>query len=121
MEIPEHKDIISTGFVSEQEKWDAMAGCDWLIMPSKYESLSMVLLEAWSIGKPALVNRQCDVLVEHCEVGKGGLSYETWDEALNIISQLPHSEYIKLGDQGVEYVKKKYNWPIICEKFKVLF
>jgi glycosyltransferase involved in cell wall biosynthesis len=120
MEIPEHDDIIATGFVTLQEKWNAMAGCDWLMMPSKYESLSMVLLEAWSIGKPALVNKQCDVLVEHCEVGKGGLSYESWDEALDIITQLPHTEYAKLATQGQKYVQEKYNWPIICEKFKAL-
>ncbi len=120
MEIPEHDDIIATGFVTLQEKWDAMAGCDWLMMPSKYESLSMVLLEAWNIGKPALVNRQCDVLIEHCEVGKGGLSYETWDEALDIITQIPHNTYTELGIQGQKYVQEKFNWPIICEKFKEL-
>jgi len=120
MEIPEHDDIIATGFVTLQEKWDAMAGCDWLMMPSKYESLSMVLLEAWSIGKPALVNRQCDVLIEHCEVGKGGLSYETWDEALDIITQIPHNTYTELGIQGQKYVQEKFNWPIICKKFELL-
>jgi len=39
-----------------------------LVMPSPFESLSMVLLEAWNRGLPALVNARCKVLrgqVEH--------------------------------------------------------
>ncbi len=32
-------------FVSEKEKWNAMAACDWLILPSEYESLSISLLK----------------------------------------------------------------------------
>ena len=46
MPIPFHDDVIHLGFVPEQEKWDAMAACDWLMMPSPHESLSMVLLES---------------------------------------------------------------------------
>ena len=32
------------------------------IMPSYFESLSMVALEAWALGKPVLANGKCDVL-----------------------------------------------------------
>lgn len=66
MPIPEHPDIIPLGFVSEQIKWDALAGCEILIMPSPFESLSIVLLEAWAVQKPVLVNASCGVLVGQC-------------------------------------------------------
>ena len=33
-----------------------------LVVPSPFESLSMVLLEAWNQGLPALVNGRCRVL-----------------------------------------------------------
>ena len=121
MDIPEDDNIIATGFVSVQEKWDAMAGCEWLLMPSKYESLSIVLLEAWSLGKPALVNQQCDVLVEHCLSGKGGLPYNSWSHANTILNELPHKEYTELGANGKKYVANNFNWSIIREKFESLF
>ncbi|MBA2432449.1 MAG: glycosyltransferase, partial [Chthoniobacterales bacterium] len=60
--VPFHDDIIYLGFVEEAEKWNAMAACDWLLVPSPHESLSMVLLETWAVGRPAIVNAQAEVL-----------------------------------------------------------
>src|SRR5205085_6798946 len=52
--VPYDRDIVYLGFVSEEEKWNAMAACDWLILPSEYESLSISLLETWALGRPAI-------------------------------------------------------------------
>jgi glycosyltransferase involved in cell wall biosynthesis len=38
MRIPTHPDIIALGFVDEQTKWNALAACDLLVMPSPYEA-----------------------------------------------------------------------------------
>ena len=38
--IPDHPLVRHVGFISDQEKYDALAGCEALIMPSFYESLS---------------------------------------------------------------------------------
>ena len=48
IDIPSNPKIHSLGFVSDQDKFDALAAADLLIMPSYYESLSMVLLESWA-------------------------------------------------------------------------
>ena len=77
MPIPKHPDIIALGFVDEQVKWDALAACDVLVMPSPYESLSIVLLEAWAVGKSVLVNGRCQVLVGQCRRAQGGLWYRS--------------------------------------------
>ena len=39
-----------------------IAAADALVMPSSFESLSMVALEAWALGRPVLANGRCDVL-----------------------------------------------------------
>ena len=54
--IPTHVRIRHLGFLDDTDKFDAMAAADLLIMPSYYESLSMVALEAWALGKPVLAN-----------------------------------------------------------------
>ena len=49
-------------------------------MPSFYESLSMVTLEAWALGRPVLANARCDVLQGQCRRSNGGLFYATYGE-----------------------------------------
>ena len=114
MAVPDHPDIISLGFVSEQTKWDALAACDALIMPSPYESLSLVLLEAWSVGKPVLVNGRCEVLVGQCRRANGGMWYEDFEEfsqGLVYLQQGCNPDV--LGRQGWRFVKTNYSWPLI--------
>ena len=63
---PDDPRIRHLGFLPDQDKFDAMAAAEVLIMPSYYESLSMVALEAWALGKPVLANGRCDVLKGQC-------------------------------------------------------
>ena len=120
MPVPYHPDIIHLGYVSEKEKWSAMAGCDWLINPSLYESLSIALLETWLAGRPAIVNGRCDVLVGHCRKSHGGvwyLSYEEWASALTSVDAPTKTI---LGQQGMRYVQDNYSWPRIENEYKAL-
>lgn len=111
MEIPPHPDIISLGFVDEQTKWDALAACDLLVMPSPYESLSMVLLEAWMAGKPVLVNGRCEVLVGQCRRANGGLWYENFGEFTLCLRTLQNDDLsTRLGCQGKQFVEQQYSW-----------
>ena len=50
--IETSEDIIYTGFISEQEKSSYLKNSTGLIIPSPYESLSMVTLEAMIMVNP---------------------------------------------------------------------
>ena len=114
MPIPVHPDIITLGFVSEQTKWDALAACEALVMPSVNESLSMVLLEAWSVGKPVIVNGRCEVLVGQCRRSNGGLWYSNYQEWAEIFACLQAGRVSNvLGRQGWRFVREHYSWPSI--------
>ena len=110
MPIPFHDNIIHLGFLAESEKWDAMAACDWLLMPSRYESLSMALLETWSVGRPAIVNGRCDVLMNHCRLSNGGVRYSDYDEWASVLTVVDAATKDVLGRQGQRYVEKHYLW-----------
>jgi glycosyltransferase involved in cell wall biosynthesis len=62
--VTEHPDIVVTGTVSEADKWDILAGAKVMVNPSAYESFSLVLLEAWTVGIPVLVNQMCAAGIE---------------------------------------------------------
>ena len=93
-----------------KKKWAALAACDWLMMPSPHESLSMALLEAWSVGRPALVNAECDVLVAHCRAGAGGLWYSNYEEWWSALSIADSRTMAALGANGRAYVESEYTW-----------
>ena len=120
MPVPFDDDIIHLGFLSDDEKWNALAACDWLLMPSPNESLSIALLEAWSVGRPVVVNAACDVLVEHCRLAHGGLwheSFEEWAAALSLTSA-PVAD--ALGAQGRQYVQRNYAWARVEQDYLAL-
>ena len=120
MPIPFHDSIIHLGFLAESEKWDAMAACDWLLMPSRYESLSMVLLEAWSVGRPAIVNGRCDVLMNHCRMSNGGVWYSNYEEWASALTAVDTATKAALGRQGKGYVQHNYSWQRIENDYKAL-
>lgn len=121
--VPDHADILATGFVSEEEKFDGLAAAELIVVPSKFESLSMIALEAWLMKKPALVNGNCLVLKDQCRRSNGGLYYYNYDEFAAAIDYLrTHPAHCAtLGRNGREFVLNNYEWSIILSKYKTLF
>lgn len=117
MPIPNHPDIIALGFVDEQTKWDALAACNLLVMPSPYESLSIVLLEAWAVGKAVLVNGKCDVLVGQSRRAQGGLWYTNKDEFEVALEKMDERVRNQLGLQGKAFIEAHYIWSKIEGKY----
>ena len=116
MKIPQHPDIVSLGFVNEQDKWNGLAAADWLLNFSPYESLSLVLLEAWSVGTPTIVTDKCDVLVNQSKRSNGGLwseNYTVFHHILNTVSPLLRCQ---LGRQGKRFVETHYTWEKVVKK-----
>jgi glycosyltransferase involved in cell wall biosynthesis len=123
MRIPPHPDILYLGFIGEGEKFSALEGAELLVMPSFYESLSIVTLEAWAVGKPVLANARCDVLKGQCLRSKGGLFYENYPEFREALSLLLRSAKLRqaLGENGKKYCQANYTWDIIEKKYLTIF
>lgn len=118
MDIPVRKDINFLGFVSEDKKYEFIKKSTLLINPSKQESLSLILLEAWKAGKPVLVNSRSEVLKGQVIRAQGGLYYEDYEEfeaMLNWLIEHPKERKI-MGGNGKKYVDLNYSWDIIEKK-----
>ena len=122
MPIPEHPLIRPLGFVDDGVREALLRKARALIMPSPFESLSMVLLEAWNHGLPALVNARCKVLRGQVERADGGLYYgNTVEFAAALDYLLDHPDAARqLGRQGLAYVDREYRWPIVMNKIEAL-
>ncbi len=121
--IPKHPRIRHLGYLSDEDKFDGLSAADLLVMPSKFESLSMVALEAWALGKPVLANGHCDVLRGQVVRSNAGLYYETFDEFAEALDLLEAAGPLAapLGRNGREFFRRHYAWPVIERKYLDMF
>lgn len=122
MEIPEDKDIISLGFVSEEDKYALMKDARVFVLASEFESLSIVVLESMMSGTPVLVNGECEILKGHCLKSNAGLyfsNYTQFERTLTWLLTHP-AEYAQMQENGKQYVGTHYQWPTIIEKIEAV-
>jgi len=119
LDIPQHPRIRHLGFLDDTDKFDAIAGAELLIMPSFFESLSMVALEAWALGKPVLANAKCDVLKGQCIRSNAGLYYDSEAEFVETLRAIEFNKWIagSLGKNGRQYYRDHYDWPVVERKY----
>jgi glycosyltransferase involved in cell wall biosynthesis len=122
MQIPANPRILALGYVSNEVREALLAHARALVVPSWYESLSIVLLEAWNHGIPALVNGRCKVLAGQVRRANGGLYYmfpAEFDEAADFLLNRP-AERDAMGRQGLAYVDREYRWPTVLSRVETL-
>lgn len=122
MPLPALPGVRYLGFLSEAEKAAAMAGARAIVCSSPYESLSIVLLEAFALGTPGLVNERSAVLREHCLRSNAGLFYADADEyreALDLLVR-DHDLHDALAASGRRYVDAEYRWSVVLDRWRAL-
>jgi glycosyltransferase involved in cell wall biosynthesis len=112
MRLPRDPRIETLGFVSDERKRELIAGALALVVPSRYESLSLVALEAWAAGTPVVAMEHSAVLAGHLERSGGGWLYGDaagLDRALGELLASP-GERRRRGLAGRAYVAEGYTW-----------
>ena len=117
--IPEDEDIIYVGAISDEDKFDALSAAEILMMPSFYESLSMVTIESWALRKPVIVNGGCPVLKDQIIRSGGGLYYNNYFEFKEALEYILNNKkiYEKMGEKGRAFYEENYTWNRIVEKY----
>jgi glycosyltransferase involved in cell wall biosynthesis len=115
----EHPDIVVAGMVDEDVKWGAYAGAVALVQPSPYESFSLVLIEAWLAGAPALVNAGCLATREHCARSGGGLWFGSYGSFEVAVDRLVGDAALRgaLAARGRAYAEAEFAWPVLLERY----
>jgi glycosyltransferase involved in cell wall biosynthesis len=120
MRIPEEPFIRFAGQLPDQERSDAVEAATVVVVPSPFESLSIIALEAFAAGTPILANARSEVLVDHCRRSNAGLYYESRDEFVECLRLLVSDEGLRLamGRNGREYVRRNYRWDLVIAKYE---
>lgn len=119
LEPPKDDSIHALGFLEDADKWDALAACLALAIPSRLESLSMATLEAFYAERPVVANANCAVLRGQCRRSGGGLYYSNYDEFKEILELMEREPGLRerMGRAGRAYFQQHYAWPVILEKY----
>jgi glycosyltransferase involved in cell wall biosynthesis len=123
MPLPEEPFIRFAGYLPDQERVQALEAATVVVVPSPYESLSLLALESFAVGTPVLANARSEVLVEHCRKSNAGLYYADRDEfveALKVLMADPRLR-ARLGRNGRDYVRTNYRWDVILSKYERMF
>lgn len=114
-----HPDVLVAGSVDEATKWGLLRGAVALVSPSAYESLSLVVLEAWCAGTPVLVNGACATTRRHCVVSGGGLWFDGFGSFEIALARLTRDAALReaLAAAGSEYVEAHYRWPVVLDRY----
>ena len=123
MPLPEEPFIRFAGRLSDQERMQALEAATVVVVPSPYESLSLLALEAFAVGTPVLANARSEVLVDHCQKSNAGLYYADRDEFNESLRLLVADQRLRaaMGANGREYIRNNYRWDVILAKYEKMF
>ncbi len=123
MPLPEEPYIRFAGRLSDQERVQALEAATVVIVPSPYESLSLLALESFAVGAPILANARSEVLVDHCRRSNAGLYYADRDEFTEGLRMLVGDPRLRaaLGTNGRDYIRTRYRWDVILAKYERMF
>jgi glycosyltransferase involved in cell wall biosynthesis len=123
MSLPEDPHVRFAGLLSDRERTQALEAATVVVCPSPYESLSLLALEAMSVGTPILANARSEVLVDHCVQSNAGLYYASRDEFVECLTLLMADGGLRaaMGRNGRNYIQRNYRWDVVLAKYEQVF
>lgn len=120
MSIPHHDAIIHLGFVSDAIKNQVLSKSSGLVIPSFYESLSLVTLESMQAGIPVIGNAKCEVIKSHIIDSGSGFVFENQKSFDQVLHQIfdPETDLSAILERGKKYVAHKYQWDNVIAKIQ---
>lgn len=112
--------VVDLGFVSDEERNDAMAAATAYVQPSAMESFSRTVLEAWLAGTAVVANAGSSVVSWHVARSGAGLVYHSHDEllhALRMVAERPR-QFAALAQPGRQYVLDHYRWSDVLDRIE---
>ena len=118
MRLPRLPGVVAPGWLGEEDKRAALAEAAATIMPSAFESLSVVALESWAAGTPVLASARGEAVAGQCRRSGGGLVYDDAASFAAALDRLRGPEGRELGAAGRAFVGRECSWERILGVYR---
>lgn len=110
------------GYVAGESKANAYHEAEFLVIPSRQEAMSIVVLEAGVCGTPVLLTDRCG-FDEVDEVGGGRVVQATVSGLAAGLAEMmdKQTNLVQMGDRLKCFVKCNYTWDLICQRYLTLY
>jgi len=112
------------GKVNDEQLFEAYRWCHALVLPTRFEGMPTVVLEAMAQGRVALVS-DVGASAELVDPDNGTLlpkgDAEALYKALVDLAAAPSEERAKMGAAGHERVLARFTWEVCTDQFVALF
>lgn len=121
--IPSSEQFLDFGFVSEEAKQRIIGRSMGIINLSENESFSIVIMEGWLLGVPAVVSANCAVTMNHVRRCDGGLYVSTSDEFALALKYLEEQAGLRetLAANGRAYVRRAFSFDAVLSRYLGVF
>ncbi|MBV8194162.1 MAG: glycosyltransferase family 4 protein [Candidatus Dormibacteraeota bacterium] len=119
---PVPKTVMTTGRLDDEAWRDAIAAAAAVVIPSSMESLSLLALDAWSAGRPCVVNAESQVLRGQVARSNGGIIFNGAADLARQLHELLSKRELadRLGASGRDYVVREYHWDNVIDRLRAL-
>jgi glycosyltransferase involved in cell wall biosynthesis len=117
--VPSSSHFMDFGFVSEATKQRLIKHSKGVINLSENESFSLVIMEGWLLGVPAIVSARCDVTKNHVRRCDGGLYVADSDEFGLALKYLEAHDAVRraLARNGRQYVLREFSFDAVLSRY----
>ena len=122
MGLPKNVELL--GRVDDERLFKLYSGCDALLLPTRFEGMPTVVLEAMARSRPIMVS-DVGASAELVDGLNGYLLPKGNADALYTavmeFNAMPDQQRAKMGAASLERVTKRFTWPAVTEEFIALF
>src|ERR1041384_4133885 len=115
--------VYDLGLVSDETKAALLAHCRALAQPSRNESFSRTMMEAWAAGRPVIAHRECLATAIAVESAGGGwlaANEVEWAQLFARIEVASDEELHALGTRGRAYAAEHADWDKTIARYETL-
>jgi glycosyltransferase involved in cell wall biosynthesis len=99
------------GLLTGDAKWGALRGCEAMVLPSHQENFGVIVAEALSCGRPALISNQVNLWPQVAEDRTGLVEPDTLEGTKSLLSRwfdLSEVEKVAMTERAVISFEKHY-------------
>lgn len=112
---------LDLGLLSDAAKRELLARCLALAVPSRNESYSRVMMEAWAAGRPVIAHTACAATAWCVDASGGGLHAADeagWAAAIAHIAGADARTLAAQGEAGRDYARERSDWDRVIDRYE---